>query len=556
MEIFLTERTDEQTPATWDAIDWRAVEGNVKRLQERIYRATENEDWKKVHNLQKLLVRATSNQLLAIRRVTLENRGKNTAGVDKVVCDTPEARIMLYKEGLSLKGYRPKPVRRVYIPKSNGKMRPLGIPTIKDRVMQAIVKAALEPEWEARFEANSYGFRPGRSTMDAIEAIHTNMNQEGSSQWVLDADITGCFDNIDHQALLARLSTFTTTIHRWLKAGVVELGHYTDTQAGTPQGGIISPLLANVALDGIERLFGSESLDGTHIPPAKRKGLDRGISVVRYADDFVVMAPSKEILETYAKPKITGFLKDRGLTLSEAKTKIIHSSEGFNFLGFTIRRFNNALITKPQKEKILNHIEQLKTYLDRHQQTPAGQVIKELGPVIRGWANYYRHSVAKRTFSYVDHRRWQLLWGWAKRRHPNKSSRWVKQRYFRPDGYWTFFEGNATLVRASATPITRYTKVTGKASPYDPSLHEYWLNRHKRQVGRQTFSRQKLMLLNKQNYRCALCGIPFLPEEITDDHHIIMRCEKEDNRLENRQIVHYWCHHQHHQRHGYKVLKA
>ena len=223
-----------------------------RRLQERIYRATKDGDRQRVKNLQKLLARATSTKLLAIRRVTQENQGKNTAGVDGVVCDTPEARLELFREGLSLKGYRPLPVRRVYIPKDDGKQRPLGIPTVKDRVMQAIVKAALEPEWEARFEANSYGFRPGRCTMDAIEAIHTTLSRKGSSRWILDADISGCFDNIGHGPLLARLPVFTTTIRRWLKAGVVELGRYSPTDTGSPQGGIASPLLANVALDGME----------------------------------------------------------------------------------------------------------------------------------------------------------------------------------------------------------------------------------------------------------------------------------------------------------------
>lgn len=279
------EPTKGQTLPTWADIDWHAVEMNVGRLQERIYRATKDGDWMRVKSLQKLLARATSNKLLAIRRVTQENQGKNTAGIDGVVCDAPEARLELFREGLKLKGYRPLPVRRVYIPKGNGKQRPLGIPTVKDRVMQAIVKAALEPEWEARFEANSYGFRPGRCPMDAIEAIHTTLNRKGSSRWVLDADISGCFDNIGHGRLLARLPVFTATIRRWLKAGVVEFGRFSPTDTGSPQGGIASPLLANVARDGMERLFGCEWPDGRPRSPAHRKGIDKGISLVRYADD-------------------------------------------------------------------------------------------------------------------------------------------------------------------------------------------------------------------------------------------------------------------------------
>lgn len=508
-----TERTEEQPHSSWADIDWHAVETNVRRLQERIHRATEKGEWRKVKNLQKLLVRATSNKLLAIRRVTQENQGKHTAGVDGVVCDTPEARLELFREGLSLKGYKPSPVRRVYIPKSRGKLRPLGIPTVKDRVMQALVKAALEPEWEARFEANSYGFRPGRCTMDAVEAIHTTVNKEGSSQWVLDADISGCFDNIEQEPLLSRLPVFTATIRRWLKAGVIELGHFSETVAGTPQGGIISPLLANVALDGMERLFSSERPNGSFISPALRKGLDKGISLIRYADDFVVTAPSREILETYVRPRLEVFLRERGLALNEAKTRIVHLTEGFNFVGFQIRRFKNRTLTMPQKEKVLAHLRAIKDYLANHQQATTGQVIRDLGPLIRGWASYYRHCAAKRTFAKVQYGIWQMLWKWATRRHPKKGLRWVKKRYFRDDGHWTFHDGHVELVRPDATPITRFVKVRGRSSLYDPTLRLYWRGRMKRQVARSTYSKQRLALLNGQASRCPWCGRYFEPGE-------------------------------------------
>jgi RNA-directed DNA polymerase len=551
-----TELTEAQTEPTWASIDWAAVERNVRRLQERIYRATERQEWKKVKHLQKLLVRATSNKLLAIRRVTQDNRGKRTAGVDGVICDTPEARMQLLSDGLSLNGYRPKPVRRVYIPKSDGKQRPLGIPTVKDRVMQAIVKAALEPEWEARFEANSYGFRPGRSTMDAITAIHTTLNQRGASAWILDADIKGCFDNIDHTALLNRVPVFATVIHRWLKAGVVELGHYTDTEAGTPQGGVISPLLANIALDGMERLYGAETQQGKPIPPAKRKQRNIGISLIRYADDFVVTAPTREVLETYVQPTIAAFLTERGLTLSEAKTRIVHITEGFNFLGFQVKRFKRILLTLPQKEKVQKHLRSVKTYLDSHQQVPAGQVVHDLNPVIRGWSNYYRHCAAKQTFNKVRHRQWQMLWRWAKRRHPKKGSRWVKRRYFRNDGYWTFADGNAELVKPTSIPITRYVKVSGRSSPYDPKLRAYWQERTKRHIARQTYSQVRLEMLRRYGYRCGLCRMPFRTDDPIDEDHIVPRHAEGSEELENKRPVHRWCHHQHHQRHGYKVLKA
>ncbi len=555
--MIFTERTEGHT-STWADIRWRNVTTHVRRLQERIYRATMNKEWRKVKNLQKLLVRATSNKLLAIRRITQENQGKHTAGIDGLVCDTPEARWTLFQEGLSLKGYKPKPVRRVYIPKDNGKQRPLGIPTVKDRVMQAIVKAALEPEWEARFEANSYGFRPGRCPMDAIEAIHTTMNRKDCSQWVLDADISGCFDNIDHEPLLAKLPVFTTTLRQWLKAGVVEVGFFSPTDTGTPQGGVISPLLANVALDGMERLFEAEWRDGRPKAPAFRKGLNKGVSVMRYADDFVTTAPTREVLETYARPKLENFLQERGLALNEVKTQIVHIKEGFNFLGFHVRKFGSrgTLLTVPQKEKVLKHLRAIRSYLDAHKQAPAVRVIKELNPVIRGWANYYRHSAAKKVFSKVRHAQWQMLWNWAKRRHPNKSSQWVKVRYFRDDGYWTFQEEEAELVKPDKTPITRFTKVTGRNSPYDPTLREYWQERTKRQVGRETYAKQRLILYQRQGYRCALCTIPFGPGEDVEADHIIPTSQGGTDDINNKRLVHPWCHRQRHQKDGRQWLRA
>lgn len=548
------EPTQGQTCPTWADIDWHAVETNVGRLQERIYRATQDEDWMRVKSLRKLLARATSTKLLAIRRVTRENQGKNTAGVDGVVCDTPEARLELSREGLRSKGYRPSPVRRVYIPKDNGKQRPLGIPTVKDRVMQAIVKAALEPEWEARFEANSYGFRPGRCTMDAIEAIHTTLNRKGSSRWILDADISGCFDNIGHGPLLAKLPVFTATIRRWLKAGVVEFGRFSPTDTGSPQGGIISPLLANVALDGMERLFGCEWPDGRPRSPAHRKGIDKGISLVRYADDFVVTAPTREVLETHARPRIEEFLRDRGLTLNEAKARVVEINDGFNFLGFHVRKYGRGekTLVVPQKEKVVKHPRAIKAYLDTHRQAPAGQVIRDLNPVIRGWANYYRHVSASRTFAKVRHRQWQMLWRWAKRRHPKKPIGWVKARYFRDDAYWTFQAGEAELAKPDATPITRFTKVTGGQTPYDPAHRLYWRERMKTQVAGETYSKQRLMLHRSQEYVCALCGIRFIPGEAVQIDHIISRYRGGSDDLANKRLVHPCCHRQHHQRTGFK----
>ena len=475
------EQTSGRDLTAWSAIDWTAVAGTVRRLQGRIFRAAARGEMARVKNLQKLLVCSRAAKLLAIRQVTQENDGKHTPGIDGVVCDTPEARLALLQDGLRLQGYRPQPVRRVYIPKADGRQRPLGIPTVKDRVMQAIVTMALEPEWESRFEANSYGFRPGRSCHDALGALHTTLNRRGCSEWILDADIRGCFDNLEHTAVLRQVRVFTTTIRRWLTAGVVELGTVTMPETGTPQGGIVSPLLANIALTGLERAFGCERPGGTPRPPAWRQGNDRGVSLIRYADDFVVTAPSREVLEAYVLPRVAVFLATRGLALSDAKTRIVHVDDGFSFLGFEVRRWRGTLLARPEKAKVLAHLRRIKTYLATHQQAPVGQVVRALNPVIRGWANYYRHCSASRTFAYAGHRVWAMLWAWAKRRHPNKPCQWVRDRYFTDDGYWTFTDGSAQLYRHTATRITRFIKVIGRSSPMDPAQRAYWAQRTRRQ---------------------------------------------------------------------------
>ncbi len=472
----------------WASINWPAAERNVRRLQERIFRASQNGETAKVKNLQKLLVRSSSAKLLAIRQATQINRGRKTPGIDGKVCKAPSSRLAMFRKGLSLKGYRPKPVRRVYIPKSDGRRRPLGIPTITDRVMQAIVKLALEPEWEARFEPNSYGFRPGRCTMDAIEAIHVTLARKGSSTWVLDADIAKCFDMIDHAALLARLPVFTTTIRRWLKAGVVELGKREETMMGTPQGGIISPLLANIALDGMERLFGSERPNGRTISPAARRGANRGVGLIRYADDFVVTAPSREVLEDYVVPRLTEFLASRGLSLSEAKTRIVHINDGFNFLGFTVRR------------------------------------------------------VSKRTFSALDNHVWRIVYKWAKRRHPSKGRRWVVHRYFGVDEGrgWILGAGTTQLPNHNATRVSRFVKVRGNASPFDPALHEYWEIRRKHRLVRETAHLHRIALLKQQDGRCASCRAPFAETAQQDGGLIVLR-RRPPTGDTTLVFVHRWC---------------
>ena len=475
----------------WDSIQWDIPKRHVRRLQERIFRATCNKDWAKVKNLQKLLVRSHSARLLSVKRVTQENNGKYTPGIDGRIYATSKERAELAKEvrQTNIFNYKCKPLRRVYIPKSSGDKRPLGIPTVKDRVMQMLVKLALEPEWEARFEPHSQGFRPGRRCMDAIWQIWNTIRILGTrrtSEWILDADISGCFDNINHEALLKRVPVFRESVRRWLKSGIIEFGKYFQTKSGTPQGGIISPLLANIALDGMERLFGAENSKGNYTVPSNRRGNNERLNLILYADDFVVISPSREKIVSYVLPKLRTFLKERGMELNEAKTKIVHRDEGFDFLGFNIRQYYNRTrglcLVKPSKKAIKQHLKHIKTIISINKQMKADELISKLNPIIRGWANYYCYSSAKETFNYIDYRIWKMLWQWCLRRHKDKGKRWIRRRYFMNLGNrkWVFGERkeNVLLFCRSFRAGVKYTPVKGYNSPYDASLHEYWSNRY------------------------------------------------------------------------------
>ena len=415
----------------WDAVRWRTVEDEVRRLRQRIFAASQAGDLKKVRNLQKLMLRSRSNALVSVRRVTEINAGRKTAGVDGKVVVTPEQKAELADwVQHQAEPWSPRPVKRVYVPKSNGRRRPLGIPVIADRCLQALTVNALEPEWEARFEPKSYGFRPGRGCHDAIVAIHTTASRTDAKRlWVLDADLEAAFDRLNHDHIAESLGTFPARelVRQWLKAGVIEDGRFAPTGEGAPQGGVISPLLMNVALHGMEAAAGVRyHVTGTRAG----KTMSGCPAVIRYADDLLALCHSREQAEQ-VKARLAGWLAPRGLVFNEDKTRITHLDQGVDFLGFTIRRYpNGKLLTKPSNDALRRIRKRLSTEVKALRGANADAVIAKLNPIITGWAAYYRIGVSKRAFNALDAHVWRLVYKWARFTHANKPTRWVTARYF------------------------------------------------------------------------------------------------------------------------------
>jgi RNA-directed DNA polymerase len=544
----------------WHALLWRPVFRTVRRLQVRIVKAIQQGRWGKARALVHLLTHSFSGRACAVLRVT-ENSGNKTPGVDGEVWDDPEQKAHALHT-LRRRGYQAQPLRRVYIPKGNSdKMRPLGIPTMRDRAMQALYLLGLEPIAETLGDPYSYGFRVGRSCADALGRCQRLLWRRHSADWVLEGDIKSCFDRISHDWLLTHIPMDKVILRQWLKAGYLEAEAFHPTETGTPQGGIISPALANRALDGLQAEL------QRHFSATGRQARQTKVHLVRYADDFVVTGSSRELLAEQVLPVVQRFLNGRGLELSRDKTKITAAVDGFDFLGQQVRRFGRKLLVRPAKAKVRALLDKVRDMIGRSGAWTAGELIQRLNPLLRGWTLYHRHAHSSRTFAYVDHVLRNCLWRWARRRHRRRTCAWIRQRYFPRQAEGTaVFRGVATdkegrkkavaLFHPTRQRIVRHVPIRGEANPFDPVWEEYFEQRSLRGMLQTLPGQSRLRFLwQRQQGLCPICGQPLTPPRGCHIHHRQWRVYGGDDLAYNLELLHPNCHRQVHSQ-GVSVEQA